>query len=77
MKITCDKPLPVVTVSLPERYSFLSSSRRADAATDYDAMAAEQQWTPLQTSMFRRTVRLLEDSHLARLAHLGSDQLSG
>jgi hypothetical protein len=62
---------------LPERYPFLASSRRADATTDYDELASEQQWPPLQASMFRRTVKLLEASHLARMAHLKSDELGG
>eukprot|EP00035_Acanthoeca_spectabilis_P026158 m.461519 g.461519 ORF g.461519 m.461519 type:complete len:503 (-) comp22334_c0_seq1:72-1580(-) len=82
-----DKPVDVrlkpgestceIAASLPERYPFLSSSRRADATTDYDALATTEQWPPLQATMFRRTVKLLEASHLARMAHLESDALGG
>mmetsp|Transcript_34559 Transcript_34559/g.104217 ORF Transcript_34559/g.104217 Transcript_34559/m.104217 type:complete len:551 (+) Transcript_34559:26-1678(+) len=85
---TPDKPVEVlaktspseavyIPATLEERYPFLSSSRRADAATDYDALATDQQWPAIQASMFRRTVKLLEASHLARLAHLKSDELGG
>lgn len=65
------------SVVLLERYPFLSSARRAEADVDYDNLIAQQRWLPHQGALFLRTLKVLEASYLARIAHQDTDKLSG